>query len=93
MVKNINGTSKKTYTISNLKHKYAQHGGCASTTCQHKGCSKKVSATAHVMHADNRKGHSWYLTSLCAEHNHTSNKDPIPLRKNATLVPVKSVSK
>ena len=93
MVKNINGTSKSHYAIANLKTKYVQAGGCVSKTCQHKACSKTVSATAHVMHSDGRRGNDWYLTSLCAQHNHTSNKAPIPLRKNAKLVPVKKITK
>lgn len=92
MVKNLNGTSKAQYAISNLKAKYVSAGGCTSGTCQHKSCSKPVSATAHVKHADGRRGNEWYLTSLCAQHNHTSNKAPIPLRKNAKLVPVTAIT-
>lgn len=93
MVKNLNGTSKSQYTITDLKTKYSKAGGCMSITCQHKGCSKSVSATAHVKHTDGRKGNAWYLTSLCAGHNHTSNTSAIPLRKNANLVAVKDITK
>ena len=93
MVKNLNGTSKPKYVIHALKTKYVKAGGCLSSTCQHKSCSKPVSATAHVKHTDGRKGNAWYLTSLCATHNHTSNKDLIALRKNAKVVAVIDLTK
>lgn len=92
MVKNVNGTSKGNYVIPDLKQKFMALGGSSSCGCQHKGCSHKATATAHVIHVDKRKSSEWLLTSLCAKHNHHTNNKPIALRKNAALVPVKKVS-
>lgn len=84
-VKNINGTSKDRYTITNLKEKYISAGGVKARVCQVVSCSNKVSATAHV-----HSGGSWLLAPTCAMHNHHTNDKPMTIAKSA-LVPVKKV--
>lgn len=93
MVKNINGTSKPTYAIANLKTKFTTQGGHFSATCQAKCCAKPASATAHVKFVDQRKTQQWQLTSVCASHNHHTNKDAFALRKNAKLIAVIDLTK
>jgi len=93
VVKNIRGTSAERYQIPNLNRKYVDAGGTPATTCQTKGCTNNATATAHVKKTDRRRDNKWYLTRLCAQHNHCANKKPIPLRKNANIVSVKKVRK
>ena len=93
MVKNIHGTSADRYHISGLSQKFVAAGGTSSTTCQAKGCSNQATATAHVIKTDGRRDNDWHLTRLCHQHNHYTNDEPIPLRKNANVVSVQEVRK
>jgi hypothetical protein len=92
MVKNINGTSSPRYAIDNLSSKFVNHGGTSSSTCQVKQCSNSATATGHVKKTDARSDDNWHLTKLCAHHNHSSNDSEMALRKNAKLIPVRSVN-
>jgi hypothetical protein len=88
-VRNINGTSKGSYQISGLKAKYHAAVGHSVSNCQVRGCGSKATATAHVIHASSSSSNTWYATAMCAKHNHTSNHDPMTLKKDA---PVKRIS-
>ena len=88
-VKNINGTSKSRYVVSSLKQKYIKAGGKDTKVCQVYSCSKKATATAHVITDKNRK---WYLTPLCAHHNSHGHKACMGVCKDS-LVALSKVKK
>jgi hypothetical protein len=82
-VKNINGTSKSRFVVSNLKKKYIQAGGKDTKVCQVYSCVKKATATAHVM--KNSKDSRWYLTPMCAKHNSHTNHKCMGVCKNSLV--------
>lgn len=92
IVKNVNGTSADRYKIDGLHKKFISAGGTSSATCQVKGCSNPGSATAHVIKTDGRRDGDWWLCWVCAAHNHPTNTDPYPLRKNAKLISVRDIT-
>ncbi len=91
MVVNIGGTSDDRYRITGLYKKYLDNGGTEVATCQVKRCDDPATATAHVRMIDLRRSGDWFLTRLCAKHNHHTNDEPMPLRKNAKLIAVRDV--
>lgn len=70
-VRNVSGTSKPRFVISNLSGKYVAAGGTTAKTCQVHSCNNSATATAHVRKSGNGP---MYLTKTCAHHNsHTNN--------------------
>lgn len=92
MVKNLHGTSKPRFKITRLSGKYVAAAGYDVKYCQHLGCDKPPVATAHVKLDDPSAPRTWFLVKLCASHNHYKYDEPIPLRSNARLIPVRDVS-
>ena len=89
-VKNINGTSKPRYVVSNLSAKYQDAGGTKSNKCQVSGCSKDATATAHVRKTHGNASSSWNLTKTCASHNSSHNTQNMKV-DSSSLVPLKNI--
>mmetsp|Transcript_26802 Transcript_26802/g.37341 ORF Transcript_26802/g.37341 Transcript_26802/m.37341 type:complete len:97 (-) Transcript_26802:70-360(-) len=80
IVKNCNGTSKRTSSQPWIHRAPANKGHCAV-----KSCTQKGSVGAHVRRASSTSSNRQFIVPMCNKHNNTHNRQSMKLNQGVHL--------